>query len=341
MSYRTRRLLRRALIVAMWLAIIGLLLWACWRVWIQRYVVYTRDGVKIDMDRSTTDIVGEVATPPAPRDPVSIYFTPKEEITQMGSRLYQILGYYVPTDALLYDIGAVSGQIDLLTPGSAVMIDLKSIYGNFFYSTKINGASVASSINTKMVDNIVKKLTDGDYYAIARIPAFREMDFDTSACLSDEDGYPWHDEEYCVWLDPTDDRTMAYLIQICNELRNMGFDEVVFHEFRFPDSSNYVFDSDLTKAQALADTAATLVSTCTAEGFAVSFEGDSSFVLPEGQSRLYLDGITAEQAASVASAITVTDPVANIVFKATSNDTRYNAFSALRMMDVGQYSNEE
>ena len=341
MSYRTRRLLRRALIAALWLAAIGLLLWACWMVWIQRYVVYTRDGVKIDFDRSTVDIVGEEARPLAPRDPISIYFTPKDEITEMGAKLYQILGYYVPTDALLYDISAVSGQIDLLTPGSAVMIDLKSIYGNFFYSTRIDGASVAEAINTKMVDNIIKKLTSNDYYAIARVPAFREMDFDTTACLSDEDGYPWHDEEYCVWLDPTDDQTMAYLIQICNELRNLGFDEVVFYEFRFPESSNYVFDSELTKPQALAETAATLVSTCTAEGFAVSFESDSSFVLPEGQSRLYLDGISAEQAASVASTIPVLDPKANIVFKATSNDTRYNEFSALRVMDVGQNSPEE
>ena len=341
MSYRTRLMLRRALIVGLWLVIIGLLLWACWMVWIQRYVVYTRDGVKIDMNRSTTDIVGEEALPPSPRDPISIYFTPKEEITDMGNKLYQILGYYVSTDALLYDISAVSSQINLLTPGSAVMIDLKSIYGNFFYSTKINGATKAEAINTQMVDNIIKKLTDNDYYAIARIPAFREMVFDTSACLSDEDGYPWHDEEYCVWLDPTDDRTMAYLIQICNELRNLGFDEVVFHEFRFPDSSNYVFDSDLTKDQALAETAAALVSTCTADGFAVSFEGSSSFVLPAGQSRLYLDGISADQAASVAASIPVTDPVANIVFKAISNDTRYNTFSALREMDVGQYSTEE
>lgn len=340
MSYRTRRMLRQGIIIALWLAVIGLLIWGCWMVWIQRYVVYTRDGVKIDMDRSTVDIVGEVATPPAPRDPVSIYFTPKDELTDMGARLYQILGYYIPTDALLHDITAVSNQLDLLTPGSAVMIDLKSIYGNFFYSTKINGASKAEAINTKMVDNIIKKLTSNDYYAIARVPAFREMNFDTSACLSDEDGYPWHDEEYCVWLDPTDDQTMAYLIQISNELRNLGFDEVVFYEFRFPDSSNYVFDSDLTKDQALAETAAALVSTCTSEGFAVSFEGDSSFVLPAGQSRLYLDDISAEKAATVAASIPVTDPVANIVFKATSNDTRYNDFSALRVMDVGQNSEE-
>ena len=39
MSYRTRRLLRRALIAALWLAAIGLLLWACWMGCIQRYVV--------------------------------------------------------------------------------------------------------------------------------------------------------------------------------------------------------------------------------------------------------------------------------------------------------------
>ena len=37
MSYRTRRMLRRALIVGLWLVIIGLLLWACGMVWIQRY----------------------------------------------------------------------------------------------------------------------------------------------------------------------------------------------------------------------------------------------------------------------------------------------------------------
>ena len=340
MSYRTRRLLRRSIIVLLWLALIGLLVWGCWMIWIQRYVVYTRDGVKIDMDRSTVDIAGEIAKPPAPRDPVSIYFTPKEDITDAGTKLYQILGYYIPTDALLHDIAAVSSQVDLLSAGSAVMIDLKSIYGNFFYSTKINGAPIAESINTKMVDNIIKKLIDDEYYTIARIPAFREMDFETTACLADEEGYPWHDEEYCVWLDPTDDRTMAYLIQICNELRNLGFDEVVFCEFRFPDSSNYVFESDLTKDQVLAETAAALVSTCTADGFAVSFEGDSKFVLPEGPSRLYIDGVSPEQAASVAAAIPVTDPVANIVFKATSNDTRYNDYSALRLMDVGQYAEE-
>ena len=43
----------------------------------------------------------------------------------------------------------------------------------------------------------------------------------------------------------------------------------------------------------------------------------------------------------MAATIPVTDPVANIVFKAISNDTRYNAFSALRIMDVGQNSSEE
>jgi hypothetical protein len=109
------------------------------------------------------------------------------------------------------------------------------------------------------------------------------MDFDTSACLLDDDGYPWHDEEYCIWLDPTDDQTMAYLIQICTELQSLGFDEVVFYEFRFPDSSNYNFDSDLTQKEAINQAAADLISACTTGNFAVSFESDSSFTLPEGR----------------------------------------------------------
>ena len=340
MSYRTRRFLRRLVTFSLWAIIVGLLLWGCWMVWIQRYVVYTRDGVKIDMTRSSVDIVGEEAVAPPQRDPVSIYFVPKEDVTTVSDSLTQILGFHVTTDALLHDIAAVSKQIDMLAPGSAVMLDLKSIYGNFFYNTKIPGAAVSDNVNSTMVDNIIKKLAGAEYYSIARVPAFRDMNFETSACLSDEDGYPWHDEEYCVWLDPTDDETMAYLIQICRELRNLGFDEVVFYEFRFPESSNYVFESDLSKAQALVETANNLVSTCAGEGFAVSFESDSSFVLPAGASRLYIDGVSADQAASVAATIPVTDPAVNIVFKATSNDTRYNEFSALRVMDVGQNSEE-
>lgn len=341
MSYRTRRFLRRFIIALLWIAIIGLLLWGCWMVWIQRYVVYTRDGVQIDMSRSAQDISGEVATEPEARDPVSIYFVSGEDATDVNSELEQILGFHVTTDALLYDVAAVSNQIDLLTPGSAVMVDLKSIYGNFFYSTGISGASVSDSVNTTMVDNLIQKLTDGEYYSIARIPAFRDMNFETSACLADDDGYPWHDEEYCIWLDPTDDETMAYLIQICSELRSLGFDEVVFYEFRFPDSDNYNFNSDLTKDQAIAEAAAQLVSTCTSDAFAVSFEGDSKFVLPAGRSRLYIDGVAAEQAASVAASIQVTNPTVNLVFRATSNDTRYNTYSALRTMDVGQSTAEE
>ena len=340
MSYRTRRFLRRFITVLLWLVIIGMLLWGCRMIWIQRHVVYTRDGVQIDMSRSTVDLAGEVATEPKERDPVSIYFVSAEDASDVSAALGQILGFHVNTDALLHDITGVSSQIDLLTPGSAVMLDLKSVYGNFYYSTAISGASVSSNVNTTMVDSLIKKITGGDYYSIARIPAFREWDFETSACLKDDDGYPWHDEEYCIWLDPTSDETMAYLIQVCNELRGLGFDEVVFYEFRFPDSSNYNFDSDMTKDQAITNAASQLVSACTADDFAVSFEGDSKFVLPEGRSRLYIDGVAADQAASVAANIQVTDPVVNLVFKAISNDTRYNTYSALRTMDVGQNSTE-
>ena len=340
MSYRTRRLIRRFLTVALWLFILGLLFWGCWMIWIQRYVVYTPEGVKIDLTRSTVDISGQIAVPPKERDPVSIHFVAAEDVANVGTELGQILGFHATTDALLHDVAAVSNQIDLLTPDSAVMIDLKSIYGNFFYHTKIPNSAVSENINATMVDNLITKLTSNDYYAIARVPAFREMDFDTTACLLDDDGYPWHDEEYCIWLDPTDDQTMAYLIQICTELQSLGFDEVVFYEFRFPDSSNYNFDSDLTKTEAIERAAADLISACTTGNFAVSFEGDTSFVLPEGRSRLYINGISADKAASTAAAIPVADPAVNLVFMATSNDTRYNEFSALRAMNVGQDAEE-
>ena len=73
MSYRTRRLLRRALIAALWLAAIGLLLWACWMVWIQRYVVYTSDGATLNFDVADTPGIGQLAQPPSADETVPIY----------------------------------------------------------------------------------------------------------------------------------------------------------------------------------------------------------------------------------------------------------------------------
>lgn len=342
MSYRTRRFLRRFFTIAAWVLAVGLLVWGCWIVWIQRHVVYTRDGVVIDFSLSSGDLSGEEALPPAPEATVAIHYVDSAEIIEDNNdELTQILGYVVTTDALLHDLEAVQRQVAALPAGTAVMVDVKSIYGNFYYSTELEDARTSDSISTSGMDQLIKTMEDNGLYAIARLPAFRDRNFgeeNVSCGLAVSAGYLWADNENCYWLDPTNSGTIGYLIGILNELRRIGFDEAVFTEFCYPDDvlGEIVYSTTQSEAEVMQEAASQLVSACANSGFAVSFQSGTNFKLPSGRSRLYVQGVAAEQAAGTAGNVKVDNPMVNLVFLATSNDTRYNAYCALRTMDVGQ-----
>ena len=91
--------------------------------------------------------------------------------------------------------------------------------------------------------------------------------------------------------------------------------------------------SDSAAIQAAANK---LVETCGSANFTVSFAtNDTAFVLPEGgMSRLYLENVGAKDVDAAAAKITVPDPTAQLVFLATTNDTRYDKYSALRPIVV-------
>ena len=50
--YRTRRALRRLCVTVLVLLLIVMALALCWLLWLNRYVIYTRDGAKLDFNLS-------------------------------------------------------------------------------------------------------------------------------------------------------------------------------------------------------------------------------------------------------------------------------------------------
>ena len=168
---------------------------------------------------------------------------------------------------------------------------------------------------------------------IAKLPGLRDWEFglnNVSYGLFIPSGMGlWMDDDGCYWLDPTSTGTMNYLTRITLELRELGFDEVVFSDFCFPQSSGYVFSGD--RYEALSNAAAKLVSSCGTDSFAISFMStDLDFPLPEGRTRLFLQGISAVDVRSIVSNIQVADPEIRVVFYVDSNDTRYDTFSVIR-----------
>ena len=121
-------------------------------------------------------------------------------------------------------------------------------------------------------------------------------------------------------------------MQIVTELRNLGFDEVVFEEFRFPDTNKIKFTKD--KTEAITNAANMLVSTCSTDSFAVSFVGTGpTFPLPAGRSRLYLTNSSAADAATLAQQTGLENTDVRLVFLTENHDTRFDAYSVLRPLE--------
>ena len=331
--YRTRRSLRRIAISLLIVLVIAIIAGAFWFLWLARFVVYTRDrGAVFDMSMSQDISQGKPIQQPKPNT-ITVYYNEGDNSIDTSKDLTQISGYYADTNALEADIEQVLSQIKALPMGTPVMVDVKNPKGAFYYSSSV-GSQRDLDINTTLMDELIAYLETNKMYAIARLPAFRDYEYGLHHVpdgLPTSGGYLWADDDYCYWLNPTSQGTITYLRQIVTELKQLGFDEVVFDDFCFPETDKIVFNGD--KEQAIASAANTLLTACStaADLFTVSFLGQSpTFPLPAGRSRLYLEGIAAAQAQNIAQQTGLTNPAVNLVFLTEVHDTRFDVFGVLR-----------
>lgn len=330
--YRTRCALKRTGKIMLVLAVVTLLIWMCWILWLQRYVVYTRDGgAVLDFDLSEME-TGEQAKQPQ-KDEVSIYYNEGDNAINTNKELQQLQGYYVTAEDLA-DIDTVLTQIKALPKETPVMLEVKSIYGSFFYSSSVS-AKRSSNINTEKMDELLAYLKKSGMYTIAVLPAMRDYEYGlhhVSDGLPTAGGYLWVDDDGCYWLNPSSEGTISYLVQIVTEIKSLGFSEVVFSDFYFPKTDSIVFKSD--KTEALTRAAQTLVTTCATDYFCVSFIGEDPFTLPEGRSRLYKKNAVAAELESIAQQTGLADPQTRLVFLTEVHDTRFDAYSVLRPLSA-------
>lgn len=328
--YRTQRALKRFIVTVLILVVAAALIWLCWLLWLNRFVIYTENGAVLDFERSAAELSGEPAVPPAEGEPISIYYNEGDDAVQTTTELVQLAGYYIDTAALQGDIELIKKQIRTLPAGTPVMIEVKNSFGAFYYHTGVS-EHITDTLDPAKVDELLTFLDKSGMYTIARLPALRDYAYGlnhTRDGLPTAGGYLWADEDYRYWLNPGSEGTLTYLISIANELKSLGFDEVVFFEFEFPKTSAIVFNGD--KAKTLADAAQTLVTTCATGGFTVSFEGSDGFTPPIGRSRVYRENAEPIDAANIAAASGVDDTAVKLVFVTNLYDTRFNEYGVLR-----------
>ena len=330
--YRTQQNLKRLAIGLLILIVVGSIAVGLWIVWMQRFVVYTREsGAVLDFQLESIPLDGQEALPPEEDLQVEIHYNEGEDKVNVSTELAQLNGYIMDAGTMIRDPEAAWETIQKLPVGTAVILDVKSILGTFYYTTT-TGRPLSDSADISGMDALIANLRSSGYYAIARVPALRDREFglsNTRAGLPTSGGYLWMDGEGCYWLNPTKEDTLTYLMKIATELRDMGFDEVLFDDFCFPDTTKIVFKGD--KVLALAETAQTLVNSCATEYFAVSFVTDGTWTPPSGRARVYIKDVQDPTAIpEITRSMVLTNPVVRLVFLTNNLDTRFETYGVMR-----------
>ena len=342
--YRIRRALQRFAITLGVLAVLGIVAMAAWMLWLNRYVIYTDEGAKLDFSLTYYKDNGIIAQPPESTPDVNISYGDTDELLGMpAGSLQQMEGVIVTGDMLSNaNFAATKAALADLNVGSTVLLDIRNVRGEFFYLSSLGRN--ADGIDAGAVSSLINDLNKKGCYLIARFPAFRDRWYflDNQAARvpyglpkSGGNGSLWEDVSIKnmshYWFNPASTGTLNFLVQIVTELRTLGFDEVVFADFRFPNTDKIKFTGD--KTEALNEAAQTLVRSCATDSFAVSFVG-THFTLPEGRCRIYLEDVAASDIYTVTESVTLANPQAQLVFLTESGDTRYTAYSVLRPLDT-------
>lgn len=340
--YRTRRRLKILGTIAMTLILIFCVVWLCWVIWLQRYVVYTDEGARLDFNRSANEVVGEVPEAPVASLEVPIYYNEGANAIDTEQELSKLNGYYISNDDLVKtpaNVEKFKMQIQRLDAGTPVMIEMKGAFGSFFYQSQLGDAVISQGTDLTAMSELVDLIKSKGCYAIAQISAFRDRSFGLTHVSSglymlNRRGL-WMDEGGMYWLDPTNATTTSWIASVVLELKNMGFNEVVLTNFCFPNTDQIIFNGD--KTEALTSAAGKLMTACEGDNFTLSFcVEDVSFPLPEGRCRMYLKDVNATQIGAIAAKAEFDDADVRLVFLCSSGDTRYDEYGVLRSMTVAE-----
>lgn len=337
-SYKARRRWKNFFVALLALVVLLVMIWLLWMLWLDRYVVYTRDGVLLDFDRSSRELTGEAVKFTEPPDPITIYYNEGENTLISTAEMSQLAGYYIDAKMLENDFNEVVTTMRQLPAGTPVMIEVKDIMGRFFYTTSLG--TNYKNIDPALMDNLIAELCSSDLYAIARFPAYREylyaIDHVNHGLSSTKGQYLYWDPERCYWLNPASDGAMSFLMSELTEVKNLGFDEIVLADFRFPNTTEIRFTGN--KTQTLNTAAQTLTDTYASDRFALSFEvTDPDFILPEGRTRIYKIGCTAEETKKVAEDSGIEDTAVRLVFTTELLDTRFDPYGVLRPITSAEF----
>lgn len=248
-GYRGRRTITDILrFIAIALAVVVVLVVAG-VVYLQRYLVYTDDGPKLELPPflqifRQTDSGNEPADSAPLPDPGSVSVIiqpsgsqsepapePEPEPVKAGFAMQLSVDEVVngTAAARLEEAGA-----------EALILEMKAPSGQLAWHSDLFAADWAEVNAAQSVNDALRQWNEGEVYTIARVCCFRDdsLPYSMNKLALRRGQYNWRDELGLRWLSPAHKDAQAYIAGLCGELGALGFDEIVLEQFHFPIQGN-------------------------------------------------------------------------------------------------------
>lgn len=219
------------LLIVLILAILGFFL-------LDRGLVVSSDGLRLEFPFTQREKEGETPAP-APAEPsgsLSLIVesptgAPNADPSEGAEALHAVL---LPRTAL-YD-GTAAEQVSA-AGGAAALFDMKADDGSLGYTSQLTLArSSGVSDDNAALNAAIRGLNTGELYTVARVACFRDntIPYHNNGTALRFSGGNWRDTGGSRWLNVGRQSARDYVVGVCAELAELGFDEILLDYAGYP-----------------------------------------------------------------------------------------------------------
>lgn len=241
--------------------LVFLVLLAVWLFYdLQKYIVYDKDGLHLDLSAKRAALVnsGTQPEPLATQRPgmdtdveIVVEQTDYSALqTSAGTDMQPVRAIYIPAAELrestltYYAASGNMGDFD------ALVLSLKGADGFLRWHSQVATADSFAVNGTLELQTPIAALKAQGVYLIAELSSLTDAAMaqrNAPIALKNADGSVYTDRAGVGYLDPYNDSTRAYLLALLTELRDLGFDEVLLQGFACPDDEHLRFSLAMTQ----------------------------------------------------------------------------------------------
>lgn len=209
----------------------------------QKYVVYTQDGLKVEFPILKEETEAEDLGDPAQQELVVEETDTSTVSATAGYDLDSMKAVYIDYTGISKD--HILAVADGMSKGNALVLQLKPASGQLSYKTAVREADGYQVNGSTDLSAIVKSVRNAheDIWLVAElsccVDSFMSQRNAVSA-LHTTDGDTYSDGNG-GWIDPTSSEMRSYIIDLAKELAGMGFDEILLTNVMHPSVSSDSF----------------------------------------------------------------------------------------------------